>query len=59
MYLKQHELPNGCTCILPDGTEATFVKMDGMYATWDDGGEFKIGNYKSFIREGNKYKVII
>lgn len=58
IYLKQHELPQGCTCVLPDNSEAKFIKMDGMYAQWSVEGESKIKNYPLFIREGNKYKVV-
>ena len=56
--MKQYELPNNAIVILPGGTEAKFLRMDGMYATWEEDGEFKIGNFENFEKVGEKYKVI-
>lgn len=46
--MKQWDLPHNSTVILPNGEEVTFLKMDGMYAKWDDKGEFKTGNFSEF-----------
>lgn len=55
--MKQYELPNNSIVILPDGEEVKFLKMDGMYAQWEENGELKIGNFKEFEKVGDKFKV--
>ncbi len=56
--LKQWELPNNSIVTLPDGSKATFLKMDGIYAKWDQDGEFKTGNFDAFEQVGDEYKVV-
>lgn len=56
--MKQWELPNNTVVELPDGTLATFLKMDGMYAHWDIGGELQIGNYDNIERVDGVFKVV-
>ena len=54
--LKQWELPNNTEVILEDGSVATFLKMDGMYAKWNHDGEFKTGNFAAILQgEDGKY----
>ena len=55
--MKQWELKNNSVVELPDGTLATFVKMDGRYAQWDQNGELKIGNFEDFDQTESGYKV--
>ncbi len=55
---KQWEIPNNSRVVLKDGTEATYLKMDGMYAQWDVNGDMKIGNFDKLEEVGNHYKVI-
>lgn len=55
--LKQWELDNNSKVELPDGSISTFLKMDGMYAHWDNG---VIGNFNEFVlsdKKGVKYEV--
>ena len=54
--LKQWELPNNTKVEIQPGEFATFLEMDGMYAKWDLGGKFKIGNYDIIYKEKGKYK---
>jgi hypothetical protein len=57
--IKQWDLPNGSTVELPDERTVTFLKMDGMYAKWDDGGAIATGNFMEFEKVGNNlYRVI-
>lgn len=56
--MKQWELPNNSKVKLPDGSFATYLKMDGMYAKWDKDGEFLTGNYENLEKEEDYYKVI-
>jgi len=56
--LKQWELENNSTVELPSGKRVTFLKMDGMYAKWDDNGEFKTGNFDEFEKTHSGYKVL-
>lgn len=53
----QWELKNDSIVELPDGTRATFVAMDGMYAKWIQNGEHKIGNFEKFEKTDFGYKV--
>jgi hypothetical protein len=55
---KQWELPNKSKVKLEDGTIATFLKMDGMYAKWDVNGEVLTGNFEKFIKEGDMFVVV-
>jgi len=55
--MKQWELPNNVTVILPDKSTATFLKMDGMYAHWDVGGKRMIGNYDNIELIDGVYEV--
>lgn len=55
--MKQWELPSGSKVKLPDGTFATFTKMDGMYAHWDVNGELAIGNYDNLEKRDGYYEV--
>jgi hypothetical protein len=43
---------------IPDGRKITFLKMDGMYAKWRDGGAVATGKFEEFIKDGDIYKVI-
>jgi hypothetical protein len=54
---KQYELPNNSKVQLPDGEIVKFLKMDGMYAQWEQKGKLAIGNFESFILEDGVYKV--
>ncbi len=56
--LKQWELKNNSRVELLDGTLVTFLKMDGMYAKWDDDGRFKTGNFDNFKKTDFGYKVV-
>jgi len=56
--MKQWELTNNSKVELPDGSFATFLKMDGMYAKWDKDGEFLTGNYDTFEETEFGYKVV-
>lgn len=56
--MKQWQLPNNSKVKLPDGTFVTFLKMDGMYAKWDNNGEFQTGNFEKFEKENDYYKVV-
>lgn len=56
--MKQHELPNNSKVKLPSGSFATFKKMDGMYAQWEENGEFKIGNFEEFEKIDDYYQVV-
>lgn len=56
--IKQHNIPNNSKVKLPDGSMATFLKMDGMYAHWIDGdGNFAIGNFRWFVERDGYYEV--
>jgi hypothetical protein len=55
---KQWELPNGVMVEIPNGRKITFLKMDGMYAKWRDGGAVATGKFEEFIKDGDIYKVI-
>ena len=56
--MKQWELPNSSKVKLPDGTFVKFLKMDGMYAKWDNNGEFQTGNFSGFKKVDDYYEVI-
>ncbi len=57
--LKQWELPNNSEVIDLYGNKIKFLKMDGMYAHWEDkNGEFAIGNFKKFQKLGAYYQAI-
>lgn len=57
--MKQWELPNNSTVVLPDGTTAIYQQMDGMFAQWLHDGELKVGNYENIeLRDGVYYAVI-
>jgi len=57
--MKQWELPNNSTVVLPDGTTATYLKMDGMYAQWLlPNGTIAIGNYQNIERKDGIWHVI-
>lgn len=55
--MKQYELKNDSIVELSNGKRVTFLKMDGMYAKWDDEGEFKTGNFEDFEETDFGYKV--
>ncbi len=55
---NQWEIPNNSRVVFKDGTEATYLKMDGMYAQWDVNGNEYIGNFDKLEKVGNHYKVI-
>lgn len=56
---KQWQIPNGSLVKLPDGTFATFLKMDGMYAQWQElNGLTWIGNFDKFKKEKKHFTVI-
>lgn len=55
--MKQWQLKNNSKVQLPDGKIVTFLKMDGMYAKWNDNGEFKTGNFDEFEKTDFGYKV--
>jgi len=57
-YLKQWELPNNSKVKLLDGTFATYLRMDGMYAKWDNKGEFQTGNFDKLKKEEDYYLVV-
>jgi hypothetical protein len=54
--MKQWELKNNSKVEIPDGRIVTFLKMDGMYAKWDDNGELKTGNFEEFEETDFGYK---
>lgn len=59
--MKQWDLPANSTVILPNGDTATFLKMDGMYAQWEQNGEKKIGNFdklEAVNADKKLYKVV-
>lgn len=56
--LKQWQLPNNSKVRLSDGTEITFLKMDGMYAKWDQEGRFATGNFEAFEKRDGYYQVV-
>lgn len=56
--MKQWELPNNSKVHLPNGTTATFLYMDGMYAKWDVNGKRKTGNFEAFEATEDGYKVV-
>lgn len=56
--LKQWELPHNSKVKLESGKFVTFLKMDGMYAQWDEDGRFCIGNFGGFIKKENYYQVV-
>ena len=55
---QQWQLPNNSKVKLPSGEVVTFLKMDGRYAKWNEGGKFVTGNFKSFKKVGNYFEVI-
>lgn len=55
--MKQWELENNSKVKLPDGTIATFIKMDGKYARWNKNGRIKIGNFEDFEKTKFGYRV--
>lgn len=56
--LQQYELPKGARVKLSDGSTITFLKMDGMYALWDQGGKIVIGNFRGFRKVEDHYEVV-
>ena len=55
--LKQWELKNNSEVELSDGTRVTFLKMDGMFAHWEENGKRKIGNFNAFVKTDYGYKI--
>ncbi len=55
---KQWEIPNNSRVVLKDGTEAIYLKMDGMYAKWDVNGDMKTGNFEKLESVGNHFRVV-
>lgn len=56
--IKQWDLPKHCTVQFKDGSTAEYLGMDGMYAKWNADGQFQIGNFEGFTKEGDVYKPI-
>lgn len=53
---KQWELERGDKVKLSDGSELIFIKMDGMYAQWEqESGKVAIGNFAGFKKVNDYY----